>query len=170
MLIRPATLGDCEAIAHIYNQAIAERTSTFETRFRTGEDIESWFDGVHPVIVAEIGNIVIAYGATFTYRNRECYKGIAEFSVYVDGNHRKRGIGKQTLAGLIEASEKAGFWKLVSRIFPENTPVRALNNSMGVREVGVYEKHGQLDGIWRDVIIVERLIHSNLKPIRAHPS
>ncbi len=163
MLIRPATLGDCEAIAHIYNQAIAERTSTFESRFRTGEDIESWFDGVHPVIVAEIGNIVIAYGATFTYRNRECYKGIAEFSVYVDRDHRMRGIGKRILASLILACEKAGFWKLVSRIFPENTRVRALNKSMGVREVGVYEKHGQLDGVWKDVIIVEKLIPANLR-------
>jgi L-amino acid N-acyltransferase YncA len=29
-------------------------------------------------------------------------------------------------------------------------------------EVGVYEKHGQLDGVWRDVVIVERLIEANL--------
>jgi L-amino acid N-acyltransferase YncA len=163
MLIRTATLDDTEAIASIYNQAIAERTSTFETRLRTAKDIESWFDGVHPVIVAEIVGKVVAYGATFIYRNRECYKGIAEFSVYVDRHYRKRGVGQRTLTGLIEASEKAGFWKLVSRIFPENTAVRALNKLMGVREVGVYEKHGQLDGIWRDVIIVERLIPANLR-------
>jgi phosphinothricin acetyltransferase len=113
--------------------------------------------------VAVIDGIVVAYGATFTYRNRECYKGIAEFSVYVDAKYRRNGVGKLTLAGLIEASERAGFWKLVSRIFPENTGVRALNKSMGVREVGVYDKHGQLDGIWRDVIIVERLIPANLR-------
>src|ERR1700722_12419924 len=96
MLIRQATLDDCEAIAAIYNQAIAERTSTFETRPRTAMDIECWFDGVHPVVVAVIDDIVVAYGATFSYRNRECYKGIAEFSVYVDRNHRMRGVGKQT--------------------------------------------------------------------------
>jgi L-amino acid N-acyltransferase YncA len=64
---------------------------------------------------------------------------------------------------LIEASEKAGFWKLVSRIFADNTAVRSLNRAMDVREVGVYEKHGQLDGVWRDVIIVERLIPANIK-------
>ena len=162
MLIRVATLEDCESIARIYNQAIEERTSTFETRLRTAKDIEAWFDGLHPVIVAELDGNVVSYGATFTYRNRDCYKGIAEFSVYVDRNHRRRGIGQRTLAGLIEASEKAGFWKLVSRIFPENAPVRALNKLMGVREVGVYEKHGRLDGVWRDVIIVERLIPANI--------
>jgi phosphinothricin acetyltransferase len=162
MLIRTAALEDCEEIARIYNQAIEERTSTFETRPRTIKDIETWFDGSHPVVVAENDGIVVAYGATFPYRNRECYKGIAEFSVYVDRNHRKRGVGQKTLAGLIAASEKAGYWKLVSRIFPENAPVRALNKLMGVREVGVYEKHGQLDGVWRDVIIVERLIPANI--------
>jgi L-amino acid N-acyltransferase YncA len=163
MVIRAATLEDCASIARIYNQAIEERTSTFETRPRTPKDIEGWFDGVHPVVVAEIGGIVAAYGATFTYRNRECYKGIAEFSVYVERDYRRRGVGQRTLAGLIEASEKAGFWKLVSRIFPENAPVRALNKLMGVREVGVYEKHGQLDGVWKDVIIVERLIPANIR-------
>jgi phosphinothricin acetyltransferase len=163
MLIRSATLDDTEAIARIYNQAIAERTSTFETRLRSAKDIESWFDGFHPIVATEIDGIVVAYGATFAYRNRECYKGIAEFSVYVDGNHRQRGVGRRTLAGLIEACEKAGFWKLVSRVFPENTPVRALNKTMGVREVGVYEKHGQLDGVWKDVIIVERLIRANIR-------
>jgi L-amino acid N-acyltransferase YncA len=162
MLARSATLGDTEAIASIYNQAIAERTSTFETRPRTANDIASWFDGFHPVVIVEVEGEVVAYGATFTYRNRECYRGIAEFSVYVDQNHRKRGVGRLALSALIEASEKAGLWKLVSRIFPENTAVRALNNTMGIREVGVYEKHGQLDGIWRDVIIVERLILANI--------
>jgi L-amino acid N-acyltransferase YncA len=163
MLIRCATLSDAEAIAGIYNQAIAERTSTFEIRLRTANDIASWFDGFHPVVVIEVDGNVAAYGATFTYRNRECYKGIAEFSVYVDRNHRRRGLGRVALTALIEASEKAGLWKLVSRIFPENTAVRALNRTMGVREVGVYEKHGQLDGVWRDVIIVERLILANIR-------
>jgi L-amino acid N-acyltransferase YncA len=162
MLIRAATLQDCESIARIYNQAIEERTSTFETRLRTARDIESWFDGLHPVVVAELDGTVVAYGATFTYRNRDCYMGIAEFSVYVDSHYRRRGVGQRTLAGLIEASEKAGFWKLVSRIFPENAPVRALNKLMGVREVGVYEKHGKLDGVWKDVIIVERLIAAKI--------
>lgn len=162
MHARDATPADAAALAHIYNQAIEDRTSTFETKPRTPEDIRAWFDGVHPVIVVEDQGQVIAYGATFTYRPRDCYRGIAEFSVYVDRAHRRRGAGRLALQALIDASEKAGFWKLVSRIFPENTAVRTLNRTMGVREVGVYEKHGQLDGVWKDVIIVERLIPGNL--------
>ena len=77
---------------------------------------------------------------------------------YVDREHRKRGGGRLALSELIHVCEEAGFWKLVSRIFPENTGSRALIASLGFREVGVYERHGQLDGVWKDVVIVERLI------------
>jgi L-amino acid N-acyltransferase YncA len=159
---RAATPADASALARIYNQGVEGRTSTFETRLRTPEEILAWFDDVHPIVVVEEGGNVIAYAATFLYRPRECYKGVAEFSVYVDRSARQRGAGRLALEALIEASEKAGFWKLVSRIFADNTAVRSLNRAMGVREVGTYEKHGQLDGVWRDVIIVERLIPANI--------
>ena len=105
---------------------------------------------------------VIAFAATSAYRPRACYDGIAEVSVYVDRASRKRGAGRLALSELIRVCEEAGFWKLVSRIFPENKGSRALIASLGFREVGVYEKHGRLDGVWRDVIIVERLIEVNL--------
>jgi len=38
----------------------------------------------------------------------------------------------------------------------------ALLRAVGFREVGVYERHAQLDGVWRDMVIVERLIDANL--------
>jgi phosphinothricin acetyltransferase len=66
------------------------------------------------------------------------------------------------MEALIEAAEQAGFWKLVSRVFVENAPSRKLLHSAGFREVGIYEKHARLDGVWRDVVVVERLIPSNL--------
>ena len=75
---------------------------------------------------------------------------------------RGRGAGRLALAALIQAAEEAGFWKLLSRVFVENQPSLRLIQSMGFREVGVYQKHGKLDGVWRDVVIVERLIFRNL--------
>ena len=66
------------------------------------------------------------------------------------------------MESLITAAEKAGFWKLVSRVFVVNAPSRKLLLSLGFREVGVYEKHARLDGLWRDVVVVERLIPANL--------
>ncbi len=105
---------------------------------------------------------VIAFASTSDYRNRECYAGIAEASVYVARAARGRGAGCMALAALIEGAEKAGYWKLVSRVFAENLASRRLIRSLGFREVGTYKKHGKLDGVWRDVIIVERLIPKNL--------
>jgi phosphinothricin acetyltransferase len=158
MTSRPAALDDAAAIAAIYNEGIEDRVATFETRLRTPQDIAAWFDGRHPIVVVEDCGSIVAFGATSSYRPRDCYAGIAECSVYVARGARGRGAGKLALQSLIEASEQAGFWKLVSRIFTENTASRALVKAQGFREVGFYEKHGLLDGRWRDVIIVERLI------------
>ncbi|MGA7731153.1 MAG: arsinothricin resistance N-acetyltransferase ArsN1 family A [Chloroflexia bacterium] len=162
MQTRPATTDDATAIARIYNQGIEDRIATFETRPRNPDDILGWFDGIHPVVVVEDGGVVIAFASTSTYRPRDCYAGIAEFSVYVAREHRGRGAGRVALQALIEAAEQAGFWKLVSRIFPENRPSLGLALALGFRVVGIYEKHGKLDGAWRDVVIVERLLDRNL--------
>ena len=161
MTARPATPEDAEAIARLYNQGIEDRVATFETRLRTAADIRAWFDGAHPVVVVEENGQVIAFGATFGYRPRDCYAGIAEASLYVSREARGRGAGRVAMSALIQAAEEAGFWKLLSRVFIENEPSRRLIRSLGFREVGVYEKHAKLDGAWRDVVIVERLIPRN---------
>jgi L-amino acid N-acyltransferase YncA len=158
MHARPAQLEDAADMARIYNQGIADRTATFETRPRTASDIRAWFDGAHPLLVVEQEGAVVAFAATFAYRPRACYAGIAETSVYVDRAFRRHGAGRMALESLIAAAQAAGFWKLLSRIFVENTASRRLVAALGFREVGIYEKHGQLDGVWRDVVIVERLL------------
>ena len=162
MRARPAVPDDATAIARIYNQGIEDRGATFETRTRTPEDARAWFDGLHPIVVVEDGGQIIAFASTSTYRPRACYAGIAEFSVYAAREFRGRGAGRLAMEALIREAERAGFWKLVSRVFPENTASLGLLRSLGFREVGRYEKHGQLDGVWRDVVIVERLIPANL--------
>jgi phosphinothricin acetyltransferase len=118
---------------------------------------------VHPIVVVEDGNEVVAFAATSLYRPRDCYAGIAEVSVYVAHTARGRGAGRMALGTLLECARQAGYWKLVARIFPENQASRRLIRAAGFREVGTYEKHGKLDGVWRDVIIVERLISENLR-------
>jgi len=158
MTTRAATLADAPAIARIYNDGIEDRVATFETRLRSADDIRQWFDGVHPIMVVEDDGNVVAFAATSQYRPRECYAGIAETSVYVARAYRRKGAGRIALQALIHAAQQAGFWKLLSRVFPENVASRGLIRQLGFREVGIYEKHGKLDGHWRDVVIVERLI------------
>ncbi len=159
---RFATTADAAAIAEIYNQGITDRMATFETRPRTAEDIRGWFTAAYPIVVVEDAGQVIAFAATSLYRTRDCYSGIAEFSVYVAQDKRNRGAGRIAMQALLHEAQTCGFWKLLSRIFVENTASRALMRSLGFREVGVYAKHGKLDGRWRDVVIVEYLIEANL--------
>ena len=159
--IRPARPGDAPAITAIYNEGIRGRQATFETRERGPEDVLSWLGNPrHPVLVAELDGGVAGWVAASTYRPRDCYAGIAEFSVYVAGAARGRRLGDALMAAFLPACRDAGLWKVLSRIFPENTASRSLCARHGFREVGVYEKHGQLDGAWRDVVIVERLLVS----------
>lgn len=163
MKTRPAIPTDSPAIARIYNQGLEDRLATFETQPRLPEDVLKWFDATHPIMVVEAEGEVIAFASTSTYRARACYAGIAEFSVYVAREARQRGAGRLAMEALLQEAERRGFWKLVSRIFVENTPSRSLMQRLGFREVGIYEKHAKLEGVWRDVVIVEYLIAANVR-------
>jgi len=159
MRARPATTADAAVIARIYNDGIDDRVATFETGHRSADDVERWFDGRHPIVVVEDDEgEILAFASTSDYRPRDCYAGIAELSVYAAREARGRGAGRMAMNALMDAARAAGFWKLVSRVFPENAASLGLLRSVGFREVGRYERHAQLDGVWRDVIIVERLL------------
>jgi phosphinothricin acetyltransferase len=166
--IRTATLDDAAVIAEIYNQGIEDRVATYETSRRSAEDQQAWLHAIagrYPAIVAQIDGEIIGWAGAGPYRDRECYRGIGEFSMYVRRDWRRRGAGDLLLAGLISEAERLGLWKLLSRIFPFNEASRALCRKHGFREVGVYEKHARLDGRWLDVVIVERLISANLNSV-----
>ncbi len=155
---RTASPQDAQAIAMIYNEGIADRVGTFETEPRSPQQIAAWFDDRHPIVVVEDATRIVAFASTSSYRARPCYAGIAEFSVYVARDQRGLGAGLVAMTALLETAEAAGFCKLLSRIFPENKASRSLMAKVGFREVGIYQRHGKLDGIWRDCVIVERLL------------
>ncbi len=161
--IRESGEQDAAAIASIYNQGIEDRGATFETELRSADDVAEKLAERkrHPVLVISEDDVVLGWAGLSSYRPRDCYAGIAEFSIYLDRSARGRGLGRQLLRALIDVARERGYWKLVSRIFPFNTGSRALCRACGFREVGTYEKHGRLDGEWRDVVIVERLIPEN---------
>lgn len=166
MTIRAAEPADADAITRIYNQGIADRAATFETAPRLVEDIAARIAqaGRYPMLVASSeGGAVLGWAGVSSYRPRACYSGVGEFSIYVERDARGRGVARPLLLSLVDAARDSGYWKLVSRIFPFNTASRSLCRTCGFREVGVYEKHGRLDGRWMDVVIVERLIPENLR-------
>ncbi len=159
MKTRLAIPTDAPAIARIYNQGIEDRVATFETEPRSAADVQSWFTEQYTLVVVEDGDDIVAFAATFPYRTRECYAGVREFSVYVDRSARGKGAGRVAMERLIEESRRRGDWKLLSRVFPENTASLKLLRNLGFREVGTYKNHARLDGEWRDVVIVELLLN-----------
>ena len=150
---------DATAIARIYNEGIEDRLATFETEPRTEADIGEWLEDGIPLVVAEDGDGVVAWAAAHPYRPaREAYRGIGEFSVYVARDRRSLGAGRAALAALIEAAGARGYWKLPEPGLPGERGQPCAGALAGFREVGVYRRHGRLDGVWRDVVIVERLL------------
>ena len=155
-MVRVARADDTAAIAAIYNAGIRERSSTFETREREPAEIADRIAADVVFLVAEIDANVAGFAATSPYSDREAYAGIAECSVYVDSELRGRGIGTQLLEALAAEAERAGLHKLLGKLFASNEASMRLVARLGFRVVGTHERHGQLDGEWRDVIVVER--------------
>ena len=169
MRLRPARPDDAPAIAEIYNAGILEGGAAFESVPRTVADIEQRIQtrDRFPIVVAETGHgRVVGWAGVSRYRDRAAYAGIGEFSVYVAPDARGQQTGRRLLEALVGAARDAGFWKLVSRVFPFNLASRAACRAVGFREAGVYEKHGFHAGRWHDVVIVERLIPENSSPSR----
>jgi L-amino acid N-acyltransferase YncA len=160
---RRARPEDAPAIAEIYNQGIEDRIATFETEPRSVSDILPWFDHARAFVsVTDRNGEVMGYAVAHPYSDRCCYRGIGEFSVYVRRPDRGRGVGVVAMSALIDASRADGLWKLMSRIFPENRASLSLMARMGFKEIGVHEKHGKLEGVWKDCVIVELLIPENI--------
>jgi len=163
LMARAARPADAAAIAEIYNEGIADRIGTFETEPRTVAQIEAWFPEAKAfVAVEDAAGEVVGYAVAHPYADRCCYAGIGEFSVYIRRNARGRGVGRVAMTALVDASREAGLWKLLSRVFPENRASLNLMAWSGFKEIGVHEKHGKLDGVWRDCVIVERVLPENL--------
>lgn len=158
MLVRPARPGDEARLAAIYNEGIEDRVATFETRLRTEDEAREWLAAGLPVVVAERDGEVIGFARVAPYSDRCVYGGVGEHGVYVARSARGCGIGRDLLRHLTVAAERAGLYKLTARIFTDNQPSLAVHRAAGFEEVGVQRRHGRLDGEWRDVVLVERLL------------
>jgi L-amino acid N-acyltransferase YncA len=157
--VRTATASDREAICAIYNAAIQERGSTFETTPRTAEDFEARIGNERfPLLVGTGGEKVIGWAGLAPYSDRQCYAGIGEASVYVDAAARGRGIGTELAEALASTARSGGFHKMIGKLFTDNVASIRLVERCGFTSVGLHRRHGKLDGAWRDVLVVERLL------------
>jgi L-amino acid N-acyltransferase YncA len=153
--IEPLRAEHWGAVARIYAEGIATGHATFETEVPTWE---RWNASHHPAhrLVALSAGEVAGWAALSPVSDRCVYGGVAEESVYVAEEARGRGVGRVLLEALIAGSEAAGIWTIQTGIFPENEVSVRLHQRVGFRLVGVRERVGKHDGVWRDVLFLER--------------
>jgi L-amino acid N-acyltransferase YncA len=156
--IRPARPEDARRVAEVFNQGVQDRVATFETNEARAEDALRWIQE-DLVIVAERSSELLGWAKASPYADRHrYYDGVREATAYVEREARHRGVGRRLLDSLAESAAAAGAHKLVGKIFTSNEPSIALVRDLGWREVGVHERHGTLDGEWKDVLVVEKLL------------
>lgn len=166
-VVRDVTVEDAASIARIYNDAVAKRLATFDESPASIEEVAADLRAhlpTHPSVAVVLDGELVAYASSSPHSSYEPYRGIAEFSVYVAEPHRGRGFGRIVLRELVARCETAGFTKMLSRILTRNVASRRLCASLGFREVGVYERHARLNGVYRDVAIVEKVLAATMKP------
>jgi phosphinothricin acetyltransferase len=156
MRIEPMRPADWALVRAIYLEGIATGNATFET------DAPAWdaWDAAHlaePRLVARDGaGEIVGWAAVTPVSGRCVYAGVGDLSVYVAAAARGKGVGRALLRALVEASEHAGLWTLQAGIFPENEASLALHRGCGFRDVGRRERIGKINGVWRDVLLLER--------------
>ena len=160
MTLHPLTAAHWPQVRAIYEQGIATGNATFQTQ---APSWDGWDPGHLPhsrwvALDASYGGSgqVLGWAALSSVSSRCVYGGVAEVSVYVAGTARGRGVGRQLLAALVSAAEQHGIWTLQAGIFPENTTSISIHAGAGFREVGRRERIGQLHGVWRDTVLLER--------------
>ncbi|WP_286235667.1 GNAT family N-acetyltransferase [Thalassotalea sediminis] len=155
MLIRTFEPADYPFVKIIYQQGIDTGNATFQI---TAKNWEEWNASMlcHSRIVAVENNSILGWAALSPVSSREVYSGVAEVSVYVAKSAQGKGVGQKLLSSLIKESEKNNIWMLQAGIFPENIGSLQLHKNNGFRQLGIREKLGKMNGVWRDVVLIER--------------
>ena len=155
VVIRDLRPGDWPEVSRIYTAGIATRNATFETEVPSYEDWDASHLPERRFVAAE-GDRVVGWVAVTGYSDRCCYRGVADLSVYVDPAAQGRGVGRALLEHLVADTDQSDIWTLQAGVFPENAASLALHGRCGFRVVGTRERIGRLDGVWRDVVLLER--------------
>ncbi len=153
--IRAMTEEDWPAVEAIFVEGIQTCLATFETKAPTWSEFEAGWHAQHRLVAVD-GGRVVGWATLSPTSRRACYAGVVENTVYVSADSRGQGVGRALMEALVAGADNAGFWTIQASMFPENTASLALHEKLGFRVVGRRERIAQLDGVWRDTVLLER--------------
>jgi L-amino acid N-acyltransferase YncA len=158
LTIRRASAADLPQITEIYNEAIQKTTASFDIEPKTPEQQQSWFsnhDDRHPILVATENGFITAWASLSQWSDRSAYSETAEISVYVREEYRRKGIGKQLMAAIIQEGKTAGLHTVIARIAGSNKVSADLCKSLGFQYIGTMREVGKKFDILLDVHLMQ---------------
>jgi L-amino acid N-acyltransferase len=172
MRVRPATLDDAEAIGAIYNYEVLHTTATFDLVPRSLEDQRAWLaarSGAFSALAAEDDDgAVVGFASLSPYKERAGYRTSVEDSVYVSRSAHGRGVGRLLLTQVLDVAQAQGFHSVLARIEASGVASRGLHAACGFELVGIEREVGRKFGRWRDVALMQCLLHERPSPAEAH--
>ncbi len=153
--IEPLLPAHASAVLRIYGEGLQTGNATFNTIVPLWDEWNSNHH-LHTRFVAVEGKEVLGWVALSPVSSRECYSGVAEFSIYVGELYRGKGIANLLMQKMIEESEANGIWTLYSATFEKNTASIELQKKFGFRIIGYRERIAQLNNVWHNTVILER--------------
>jgi L-amino acid N-acyltransferase len=159
--IRKAEIKDLDAILDIYNDAVLNSTATFDIVPRSKEQQMLWFsehDNKFGVIVFELNDKITGWASLSRWNERPAYQNTAENSVYVNKDFRRRGIGRELLAGIVNLARENGFHTIIARIAEGNKTSVKMHSEVGFKTIGVMKEAGCKFGRWIDVTLMQKML------------
>jgi phosphinothricin acetyltransferase len=160
--VRDAADADIGAILAITNDAILTTTANWNVTpvtlaARTAWVAERRRAGL-PVLVAERGGRVIAFGSFGPFRPFEGYLHTVEHGLYVDAAAQRAGAGKALLGALIARAEAMSMHVMVAAIEARNEASLALHAGFGFVRVGLMPEVGRKFDRWLDLVLMQKTL------------
>ncbi|MBL7736738.1 MAG: GNAT family N-acetyltransferase [Chitinophagaceae bacterium] len=163
IIYRDANHSDLPRIVEIYNSTIPSRMVTADVENVSVASRLQWFDEHDPSkrplwVIEDSAKQIIGWVSFQSFYGRPAYDATAEISIYLDGEQRGKGLGKQALRYCIEHAPRLGINTLLGFIFSHNEPSLKLFRYFGFEDWATLPNIALLDGQERSLKILGKRV------------
>lgn len=153
---------DMEDVVRICNASIARGESTYGPGDISSEELRPLLFGVPAQFESYVwdggGDTIAGWAALMRHMNRDIYPTVAELTVFVADEHRRRGIGHALVRHAFERADHLGFRALLLIMQPEPAHSVAWAVRLGFRNVGWMTGVLPVGEQSRDILVFQRFM------------